>query len=50
MATPQKLRCLVNKITDHGDHVYNRAVALNLLKKDIAPEMIKVDLIEESLS
>ena len=22
MATPQKLRCLVNKITDHGDHVY----------------------------
>ena len=22
MATPQKFRCLVNKITDHGDHVY----------------------------
>ncbi len=22
MATPQKLRCLVNKITDHSDHVY----------------------------
>ena len=22
MATPQKLRCQVNKITDHGDHVY----------------------------
>jgi NAD(P)H-flavin reductase len=22
MATPQKLRCLVDKITDHGDHVY----------------------------
>ena len=22
MGTPQKLRCLVDKITDHGDHVY----------------------------
>ncbi|MGV8059914.1 MAG: FAD-dependent oxidoreductase [Smithellaceae bacterium] len=22
MATPQKLRCLIDKITDHGDHVY----------------------------
>lgn len=22
MATPQKFRCLVNKISDHGDHVY----------------------------
>jgi len=29
MATPQKLRCLVNKITDHGDHVYT---------VDLAPE------------
>jgi len=29
MATPQKLRCLVNKITDHGDHVYTA---------DLAPE------------
>lgn len=29
MATPQKLRCLVQKITDHGDHVYT---------VDLAPE------------
>ena len=29
MATPLKLRCLVNKITDHGDHVYT---------VDLAPE------------
>ena len=29
MATPQKLRCRVNKITDNGDHVYN---------VDLAPE------------
>lgn len=29
MATPQKLRCLINKITDHGDHVYT---------VDLAPE------------
>jgi NAD(P)H-flavin reductase len=29
MATPQKFRCLVNKITDHGDHVYT---------VDLAPE------------
>ena len=29
MATPQKLRCRVNKITDHGDHVYT---------VDLAPE------------
>jgi len=29
MATPQKLRCQVNKITDHGDHVYT---------VDLAPE------------
>jgi len=29
MATAQKLRCLVNKITDHGDHVYT---------VDLAPE------------
>jgi hypothetical protein len=41
--TCQKLLCRIEKITDHGDRIYNRAVALNLLKKDIAPEMIKVD-------
>jgi NAD(P)H-flavin reductase len=29
MATPQKLRCLVNKVTNHGDHVYT---------VDLAPE------------
>ena len=29
MATPQKLRCLINKITDHGGHVYT---------VDLAPE------------
>ena len=29
MATPQKLRCLINKITAHGDHVYT---------VDLAPE------------
>ena len=28
MATPQKLRCLVNKITDHGDHVYTVDLSL----------------------
>ena len=28
-STPQKLRCLINKITDHGDHVYT---------VDLAPE------------
>ncbi len=87
MATPQKLCCQVNKITDHGDHVYTvdlaserplprfkpgqflhltldakagtdngfhafyiagpramiQALTGNLLNKDIAPEMIKVD-------
>ena len=29
MATPQKIRCRINKITDHGDHVYT---------VDLAPE------------
>jgi NAD(P)H-flavin reductase len=28
MATPQKLRCRVQKITDHGDHVYTVDLAL----------------------
>jgi NAD(P)H-flavin reductase len=28
MATPQKLRCRIQKITDHGDHVYTVDLAL----------------------